>query len=183
MDDFKISKAPTFSGKKEDFQLFKMRFTAYASLKGWKQAIDTVPDPDMPPVGEDLDPDKPHSEGNKAAVIRNTIAMYYLTLTLTTEALMGMVYKSQTPEYPNGLAWMVMKALHDKFRPKDKISRVEARQQLGALKLGKKEDPSRLFEDLARLSNHYNDRGSNIEISQDDLIAQVLNAAPAEYQG
>ena len=180
-DEVKSLKPPGFAGDKKEFQTWWMRYKAYCQMRKVFDYMGLTQHPDLP-TKEVADAANPHSKQQQAALSKNEQAMYYLTLAFQTEQLLGMIYKSQTPEYPNGLAWMVVKSLHEKYRPKDRISRVEMRRDLAAVKLGKKEDPARLFEELHRLQNMYMDKDAGIEISQDDLIAQAFSAAPEQYQ-
>jgi hypothetical protein len=59
-------------------------------------------------------------------------------------------------------------------------SRVEMKRQLTAVSMSKKEDPHKMFEEFHRLSNLSND--GNMNISDEDLMAQVFLAAPDHYQ-
>jgi gag-polypeptide of LTR copia-type len=108
----------------------------------------------------------------KAAIRRNDNAMYNYTLAFQTEACMGMIYGATTVIWPDGLAWLVAKALNEKYAPKDRIRRVEMKGQLLAVSISKKEDPHKMFEKFHRLSNLFND--GKVKISDEDLMAQVF---------
>jgi hypothetical protein len=132
-------------------------------------------DPKTPPTNGFTDP-------QKNAMERNNLAMYTLTLCLTSQGSMGFILKSRTKEYPGGLAWMVMKFMRERYAPKDRVGRVEMKRQLNAVKMGAKDNPAIMFEEFHRLSNLFNDPSTGVEISQDDFMAQVFIAAPDHYQ-
>ena len=92
---------------------------------------------------------------------------------------MGLVWKAMTPEWPSGLAHLVVEALFKKYQPQDIITRVELRQMLNGIKMKKGEDPVTLFEQISSIENKYNKNG---KIDEEDLIAVVLDAAPSDYQ-
>jgi hypothetical protein len=83
-----------------------------------------------------------------------------------------LVYKVQTEEWPGGLAYLVVVALHAKYMPDDIITKVELRQMLSKVKMKKDDEPSILFEQLSAIENRFNKPGQ--QIPDDDLIAAVL---------
>jgi hypothetical protein len=109
----------------------------------------------------------------------NQIALVNLTVAFTTKVLMGMIYKARTADWPNGLAWMVMKALQRKYFPKDLVSKIELRRALNAVSIKEEDDPAILFEQINAIENKYNI--INFEIPKEDRIATVLEKAPKEY--
>jgi hypothetical protein len=116
----------------------------------------------------------------KSDIRKNDKATYNYTLAFQTEACMGMIYGATTLEWPDGLSWLVAKALNKKYAPKDKISRVEMKRKLSAVSMSKKEDPHRMFEEFHRLSNLFNN--GNMKISDENHMAQVFLAAPDHNQ-
>eukprot|EP00957_Ditylum_brightwellii_P168767 12846279-Ditylum_brightwellii.AAC.1 len=100
-------------------------------------------------------------------------------MAFTTEALIGIVYASMTDEWPTGKANMVVILLHEKFAPKDLVSKIELRRHLNGISMKKEEDPSKLFEKIAALQNRYNT--ASYQIPMDEMIATVLEKAPKEY--
>jgi gag-polypeptide of LTR copia-type/Zinc knuckle len=84
-----------------------------------------------------------------------------------------------TPEWPGGLAHLVVEAQFKKYQPQDIITRVELRQMLNGIKMKEGEDLAMLFEQISSIENKYNKNG---KIDEEDLIAVVLDAAPSDYQ-
>jgi hypothetical protein len=50
------------------------------------------------------------------------------------------MWKAMTPEWPSGLAHLVVEALFKKYQPQDMITRVELRQILNGIKMKKGEE-------------------------------------------
>ena len=48
-----------------------------------------------------------------------------LTMDLESPSLIGMFMRAQTPDWPSGLASMVVKQLFDKFEPQDTMSLID----------------------------------------------------------
>ena len=120
---------PSFSGERDDFQLWWVRFQAYGLVKGYRQALQPTPEGKLPADGR-VEIDTSDSDGKeaKAAVERNNLAIAAMTMAFTTHSLINKVHKCQTTEYPGGLAHLLVKDLFKEHQPKDKISKVEAKQ-------------------------------------------------------
>ena len=162
---------PVFTGKQEDFQMWWTRFSMYAVVKQFKNALKKEADlPDKEDDVLDETKDKMKIEAKK----RNEVAMANLAMAFTNEACMGLIYKSMTTEWPSGLAYKVIEELMAKYQPQDTITRVEIRQMLNRVSMKKDEDPATLFEQISSIRNRY----SKTVIHDGDLIAVVLDAAP-----
>ena len=61
---------------------------------------------------------------------------------------MGLVYKSMTAEWPEGVAYLVVELMMKKYKPQDTITRVELRQKLIKVSMKKGQDPSTIFEQI-----------------------------------
>jgi hypothetical protein len=92
---------------------------------------------------------------------------------------MGMIYNALTTDWPNGLAWMVMKQIHTKYFPKDLVSKIELRRALNGVSMKKEDDPALLFEQISAIENKFNT--VNYQIPKEDRIATVLEKDPREY--
>jgi hypothetical protein len=112
--DIKSVKVPTFDGKRDSFQVWWLRFQAFSKAYKFRSAIDDkkgadLPNKEAPQVGD--------TTAQEEARERNSTAVYYLTLAFESGESMKFIYKGFTPEYPNGLACLVIKALMKKFKP------------------------------------------------------------------
>ena len=81
--------------------------------------------------------------------------MANFTMAFTTEGCMGMIYKAITSNWPSGLVHLVVKALFQKYKPTDMISRVEMRLRLNKVSMKKSEDPITLFEEISAIQNMF----------------------------
>ena len=91
-----------------------------------------------------------------AATKHNARAMAHLTMTFTSESSIASDYEAMTPEWPSGLAHVVVTALKKKYQPQDTMTRVELRQHLNRVSMKKDEDSNTLFEQLSAIKNRYN---------------------------
>ena len=183
-DEGSINKPPKFDGSDKGYYPWLTKFEAYASMKGFESAINPERrDPAMPAAQEPAPGGNGWTPVQKAALDKNKMAMYSLTLCLTSQKSLGAVYKAkQDPAFPGGLAYMVMKFLKEKYAPQDRVSRIEYKRQITAVKMSEKENPSSMFEEFHRLSNLYSDTNQGAVASNEDFMAQVFIAAPAHYQ-
>jgi hypothetical protein len=105
---------------------------------------------------------------------RNSTAVYYLTLAFDSGESMKFIYKGFTKDYPNGLAYLVIKALMKKFKPQDATSNLEFTQALMRVKMSPKKNPATLFTQISTLQNRFGVYGTD----EQQLIAIVANALP-----
>jgi hypothetical protein len=111
-NDTKSLRTPQFSGKQEDFQMWWMRFKAYAMILHFTAALGDKKEADLPDEEEEKLGD---TKDQKSARKRNLNAIYHFTMAFTTEALMGIIFKAQTTEWPSGLAYLIVKALFERY--------------------------------------------------------------------
>eukprot|EP00957_Ditylum_brightwellii_P159047 12104969-Ditylum_brightwellii.AAC.2 len=137
-------------------------------------------DPDLPAI-EDSAIDTTNKTGHKQdkAVRLNATAMCNLTMVFTTESLMGLIYAAITNDWLTGLTYMVIMAMHEKYSPKDLISKVKLRRELYVVLMKKDEDPAVLFKKISALENRYNT--TSFQIGKEGMIATMLGKAPMEY--
>eukprot|EP00957_Ditylum_brightwellii_P023353 1763020-Ditylum_brightwellii.AAC.1 len=81
-------------------------------------------------IQQDADPDLPATENatirnddtgvrQRKAIKMNAIAMCNFTMLLTTEALMGLIYKLITTNWPSRQTNIIVVLLYKKYLPKD----------------------------------------------------------------
>ena len=175
----KSVKLPIFDGTHKTFQIWWVRFLAYSNVMKFKTALfrntSLLPESDS----TSLDDSNPEQALLKIAKNKNAAAMAYLTMTFTSEMMMGLVYKSMTVDWPEGIAYLVVESLMKKYKPQDTITR-ELRQKLNKVSMKKGQDPSVIFDQIGSIEYQYNTPDKHIEES--NLIAVVLDAATVEYQ-
>jgi hypothetical protein len=150
----KSVRMPTFSGTEGEFQIFWVRYRAYAEVHDFARAL--VLDPDMPSSNAVLI-DEATTEGKlqKAAVKRNKTAMANFTMAFTIEGTMSLIYKAERRDWPNGLASLVTDALKAKYMYQDTVVRVELRQMLNKVSMKPNSNPSVIFEQISTIKNRY----------------------------
>ena len=109
------AKLPLFSGDLSNFQLWWLRFQAFATATGFKPAINKVIDPKMPADNAKV-LDMKTADGKAAALAKkqNELAMAYLIMLFQSDRMIGMVNTSKDSAWPNGLACRVIDALFKK---------------------------------------------------------------------
>jgi hypothetical protein len=137
---------PTFNGKKEAFQTWWIRFKAFANADNFLSALSAKAEKNLPTTEENkavIDVDQ------QAAVKRNNMVVYYLTLAFTTDEAMEFYHKGITEQHPSGLAWLIVKSLHARFKPLDAISTYEFSKALWSIRMEPKDTPDVLFSRIA----------------------------------
>ena len=111
---------PTFDGKKENYQKFKLKFNAYANAKGFLEVL-SEDDNELPadPNAEEL------TDAQRKSVKVNKNAVCAYTMALVGDDVFDIIPESRTTEYPNGLGYLITKELEDQFKPEDGTSKLE----------------------------------------------------------
>jgi hypothetical protein len=99
-------------------------------------------------------------------------------IAITSEKLLGVIEVAKTTKFPNSLAFMVMNALKKKYMPQDMITKVKLRQELMRIMKSGKEDPSTLFEQLAKVKAQC----ASAKLDAEEMIVVVIEKAPKVYQ-
>ena len=169
---------PVFDGTHTTFQVWWMRFTIFTIVHRFKASISPEgAEEDLPATEAAVIPAGTDGAPARAAVRRNSVAYANLSLALNSEQLVRILVASQTTDWPSGLAWRVVQALHRRFKPTDIISKIELRRMLNQISMSRKEDPVMIFEQLSKIENQF-----STTINKADAIAIVMDAAPDEYQ-
>jgi hypothetical protein len=139
MSDNKSIILPTFSGKDEDFQLWWTKFRAFATAKGFVEALlgkeDDLPD------GQDEELDETKDQSMIKARMRNSLAVEYLLQAFKARADISIAYETMDDEWPGGLAYKIVEQLMEVYKPDGTMVEVEVYQKLLKVKMKKKEDP------------------------------------------
>jgi hypothetical protein len=138
------------------------------------------PDSDLPTSDSEVIDESTNDRKKKSGMKnRNAIVMAHLSMALTKQATMQLIYKVKSQAWPGGLAHEVVKGLFKKYRPIDMMTLVELLQALGKLSMKQKDDPAVIFEQIGSIENRYMD-GMRM-IPDEELIAVVLSTTPEEY--
>ena len=85
---------PSFSGKKKYYNLWIGKFVAFCHVKNCDSNLVENGDPDLPTYSENTSSDVDTKNLEEKAVIKNTLAMSYLTMVLTNASCQVMIHKS-----------------------------------------------------------------------------------------
>jgi hypothetical protein len=155
-------------------------FRAYATVNMFVTALKPIDEVDLPESEDEvLDETNKAGLAKAAARRRNAVAMANYAMAFTCETTLGMIYKASSTNWPTGKASKVTDLLLRKFKPQDMMTRVELQQELNQVKMKKNGNPAGLFEQISAVENIYNTAAAKID--EEDLIAVILDAAPAEY--
>ena len=169
---------PSFNGKNEEYEMFWIRFQAYASLKGFEVSIDPEQmDVELPVKYNVFDTDADIMKIEKEAIKRNSQAVAAFTLAFKTPALMNLINEGKTADYPNGLAYLIAKEMRDQYKPQDRVTKVEAINALRAIRCKKNQRPDKFFNKLSTAKSKY-----IAEITDEMLINEVMVKAPEKYK-
>jgi hypothetical protein len=163
----------------EKFAMWWLRFKAFAAVKKFSQAlVDDSSINKLPHNEGDYDADADVKKAQVEAEEKNNLAMTYLTMAFTTAQLMGMIDSSTSTSYPGGKACIVIKLLLAKYRPGDRLARVEMRQALNSIKMKSSEHPDILFERLVTVCNEYSE---SAKVDDESQISTIMEKAPSVY--
>ena len=98
----KSVRLPMFDGAPKKFQLWWMRFLAYAMVYKFNEVISKdAPDQDMPLNEAEVSDESNDAHKKKiAAKKHNAVAMVNLSMAFTSEGTMGLVYKAMNADWP-----------------------------------------------------------------------------------
>ena len=195
MADQKVTvNIPKFTGEANDFQMWWTRLMSHATVCKFASCLKTSKEADLPDSQTDYEtmPTSTAAETTaqkkaENAAKRNDLAMATFAMAFATEALMNLVHKAQSSDWPQGLAHNVVASSFKKHRPTDLITRVELRQQLNATSMKKDDDPSTLFEQVATIENlcaalARQTGGTAGKLNEEDIVEVIIDKAPAEHQ-
>jgi hypothetical protein len=177
---------PKWDGKAKTFQLWWVRFMAFATVHRFSKALGAVRESAMP-TSEDAVIAEETEEGKLQlkAKNRNANAIAQFTMAFITETAMSFIYEGMIdPDWPGGLAYLVVKAIKRKHMPDDtvsKVEKVELRRQLNGINMKKGGDPAVLGTQIASIKVRFNKPGQAID--ETEFIAVVIAQVPAIYTG
>jgi hypothetical protein len=165
---------PTFDGKKDKFQKFKLKFKAYANAKGFKEAlVATTADLPADPNNAEL------SDDQKKRVKANNDAVCAYTMALIGDEVFEIITNCVNEAYPDGVAHMIATELTNEYQPSDGASKLEYLNSLNEVKLAKDDNPACLFNKLSSIKMSFNTVTNPVD--ENDLIMTVVRVAPDCY--
>jgi hypothetical protein len=119
---------PLFNVDQVKFKSWWMRFKVFATIKNFSLAIQRTnsKEPKLPATeNEDVSSDNE----KRLAKQRNLMAIACLIMAFQDDASLNILEKSETAEWPSGLAYIVLDELFSKYKP------VEMRTRLSQVKM------------------------------------------------
>ena len=113
----------------------------------------------------------------KVAISRNKLAVASLTVAFDTVALMQKINSAKTDEYKGGLAYLIVQSLMKKYRPMDRISKLDALVELDEIEMDSDEEPDEMFNKIATVKQQY--QGSGMD--EANYMNHVIQVAPDIY--
>eukprot|EP00957_Ditylum_brightwellii_P123217 9395244-Ditylum_brightwellii.AAC.1 len=92
---------------------------------GFSQNLSSTKDPDLPDQKDtNITGTDATTKAQRKAVKSNVMAMRNFTMGFTADGLIGMIYGAITTKWPTEKACLVVVALHNKYAPKDLVSKI-----------------------------------------------------------
>jgi hypothetical protein len=87
------------------------------------------------------------------------------------------VSESKTEEFPSGLAHKIVQGLIERYRPSDRLSKLEALKELDSIEMDSNAEPDDLFNKIAALKQKYKKSG----MDDANYVNHVIKVAPKKY--
>ena len=175
--EVKTVSLPLFSGKKEDYSVWRKRFMAYANIKKFGAAL--VSGFNLPTDPEKLTGTDEHKNQMKKNVVMNNLAVACLTMALQTEDDLDYLNNLATKAYEDGIAHGVVTLLRDAHRPSDRLTAVEAETEMRKVQLNDTDDPDEYFKKVSVVRSKYKNSKT---FDESTLIANVMAGVSECYQ-
>lgn len=176
------SRVPLWNPDAEDasFLLWSVQMEAYASINDWE--FTTKRDPDLPTKHDEvIDESTEDGKKKKKALERNKKGIAALALAMQTVGDIGLLLKTRSPLWPQGLMYEFAVALYSKYQPQDIMTKTELRMAINKITMSLKMDPKKLFTQISMIENKYVNAARQGQIDKEEWFAVVLEKAPKEY--
>jgi hypothetical protein len=138
---------PIFDGEGKNFASWWRNFLRMQRMSKFKDIFKAIRDWNLPEEEMSEDNNEIKTE-IRVAIGKNELAMARFSMVFTTDKVISMVYAASAEGWPEGEAYLVVRQLIKKYRPLDKVLKIEMRQQSARIKMKNSTDPSILFEQL-----------------------------------
>jgi hypothetical protein len=177
-DKEKYIKIISFSGKKEDWEIWESKFSARARKKGYKDVLTRK-------MAVPKDSETNLNARQKKAREMNDEAYADLMLAMDTEESSGkvafrIVRSAKNNDYAKGSAALAWEKLTKKYAPTTAPSRVKLSKMFYQAKLKEGQDPEEYITYLEDLRDHLDECG--YKMNDEQFMVQVLNSLTKEYE-
>ena len=86
---------------------------------------------------------------------KNTLAIASLTIALTRAQDENMILRAVSEAWPEGIAWMIMEKLKQKYHPDDNTAGLERTRDIRDIKMSDDDDPDMLVNQVTTINNRY----------------------------
>lgn len=125
-----------------------------------------------------LDITNPDEKQQQEAKKRKAVAIAFLTMVFTTQAMLKHVNNACNDDWPVGLVNKILKSLLAIYCLKENITKVELRIMLNNVTIKGNYEPDKLFEQLSEIQNY----DTNGTVDKADLMAVIFMVMPNKYQ-
>ena len=172
--------------EKNNYHGWHVKFSAILGTKGCGRAILPSFEASLPTqcdysTSDFVDESNPTADEKKKlkAVTQNNAAVSLLYSCISDDLAVEAQGSCGSTDWPLGKAYEVMKFVKSKHIETDAFTPVELKQAVNNISMSKFEDPETLETQVAKVKTMYTSVGKTAD--DDDLVAQVLSAAPGFY--
>ena len=176
-----ITKPPIFEGKAgEAFVIWEMKFKAFAHERGFSGELLAKFNTRLPP-DEDaiLDLTIPKEKSQADAIEINSKAIRAMIGAFVKPKDMNKIMAEQHRDptnWPTGKAYKVWEACQREYQPDYSTSEANMERALAKLKLGKKDNPTKLLDDISAIECCYNQ-----SISENKRRSIIMSVGGPQY--
>ena len=170
---------PTFDGRREHYQKWKMQFKAYCVVKGFHGALRRRA-ANMPANAIDtLTPDGDEDVIKIKYIRDNEKAYAAYTLALEGDQVFQLITTAINDDWPDGAAHLITERLDTQCQPDDQVAKIEIESELAKVTMAKEESPVELFNQLANVRVSFTQPGR--PIPDDKFYPTVIRVSPEAY--
>ena len=169
---------PTYDGRREHYQKWKMQFKAYCVVKGFHGALRRRA-ANMPANCLDTQTAGADDEIKIKYIEDNEKAFSAYTVTLVGDQVFQFITAAITIDWPDGAAHLITERLDTQCQPDDNVAKIEIEAELAKVTMDKEESPVELFNKLANVRVSFTQPG--VPIADDKFYPTVIRVSPEAY--
>ena len=167
----------SFSGKHEDWRMWKSKYKARATMKKWIKVMEGTET--APKESDTLDPT---NDADKIAARQaNEDGYADILMSMDDEIAFSIVDEARTTELPNGSLAKAWKDLHAKYEPPTNDELVQLKKEFNATHLESGENPEDFIIRLESLNRRIKGINSKRALDTDDLLIHAVANLTEEY--